>query len=428
MTAILNYFVEKRCWLCILVRSATCCARLGRRFGLFKSLWWGISLNLCLVGVVEALGQSPVYSPEEATVYDGSAGSDPLYPTVYPTVNPMDGGPAPFLLPYMPVVDPSSAVQPSGESDQMINERQLKPKGGGPLRVGKRGDIAPLRYRVGWQPARPIRGQGHELDILEHDFQFGAPVYMQTPHKLIFSGGVRYHQFNTSAVFPDSGLSFPDELWNIRIGKNYIYQFSNGWTGGLNVNIGSASDQPFGDFRNYNFGAIGFVSIPVEDRDAWNLALVYMPMSQIPFPIPSVAYQWNPSDQFSMNIGLPFEVSYRPTEQLSLEASYMLLTTVHTQVTYRWTDEWKSYVAFDWENQSWFLDQRVADDERLFLYEMRIVTGIQKRFRSNFTIDIVTGYVFDRYFFNGQGFEDRNHDRIDIDSGTFIAVEAALRF
>ncbi len=380
--------------------------------------------HLCLLGVVEALGQSPLPGRDEAVVDDGSVWAAPLHSPMSPT----QFEPAALQSTYSPAIHSSSAVHSSAESDGIKDERPLKPKSRGPLRVGKRGDMAPLRYRVGWQPPRQIRGEAQELDVLEHDFQFGAPVYMQTPHKLIFSGGVRYHQFNTSALFPDSGLSFPEELWNIRIGKNYIYQLDNGWTGGLNVNLGSASDQPFGDFRNYNFGAIGFVTIPVDDRDAWNVALVYMPMSQIPFPIPSVAYQWNPSDQFSMNIGLPFEVSYRPTEQLSFEASYMLLTTVHTQATFRWTDDWKSYVAFDWENQSWFLDQRVADDERLFLYEMRLVTGIQKRFRSNFTIDITTGYVFDRYFFNGQGFEDRNHDRLDIDSGPFVAIEAALRF
>lgn len=424
MTVFLYHFAQTICRLCIFLLSLTRYVRIGTRCRFVTSFYCLISLHVCLFGVLEASGQSPLPGHDEAVVADGSVWADPLHPPMYPTLIE----PAPLQLPSSSVIESSTAVSSSAELDGINDERQLKPKSRGPLRVGKRGDMAPLRYRVGWQPARQIRGQAHELDVLEHDLQFGAPVYMQSPHKLIFSGGVRYHQFNTTAVFPDSGLSFPDELWNIRIGKNYFYQFSNGWTGGLNVNLGSASDQPFGDLRNYNFGAIGFVSIPVEDRDAWNLALVYMPMSQIPFPIPSVAYQWNPSDQFSMNIGLPFEVSYRPTEQLSFEASYMLLTTVHTQTTYRWTDAWKSYVAFDWENQSWFLDQRVSDDERLFLYEMRLVMGIQKRFRSNFTIDVTTGYVFDRYFFNGQGFEDRNQDRIDIDSGPFVALEAALRF
>ena len=345
---------------------------------------------------------------------------EPMQPTEIETPGP--------YIPYSPVITPASVIIPNQNLDSGLESTPLPQKPKAPLRVGKGGDRAPLRYRVQWQPAQEVIGQNQELDVFEQDFQFGAPVYMQTPHMLIFSGGIRYHQFNTEAVFPDSGNPFPNELWNIRIGKNYIYNFANGWTGGLNVNIGSASDQPFGDLRNYNFGAIGFVTIPVYDRDAWNLALVYMPMSQIPFPIPSVAYQWNPSEQFSMNIGLPFEVSYRPTEQLSFEASYMLLTTVHAQTTYRWTEEWKSYVAFDWENQSWFLDQRIEDNERLFLYEMRLVTGIQKRFKNNFTIDVTTGYVFDRYFFNGEGFGDRDNDRIEIGAGPFLAIEGALRF
>ena len=59
---------------------------------------------------------------------------------------------------------------------------------------------------------------------------------------------------------------------------------------------------------------------------------------------------------------------------------------------------------------------------------MRVLLGIQKRFRNNITIDFTSGYVFDRFFFRGQGFEDRNRDRIEIGAGPFIAVEAALRF
>lgn len=368
-------------------------------------------------------GQS-ITSADRSAVNMPQPWPDPWVQPMQPTEVEMPGP----SIPYSPVITPASVIIPNQPPELQIDTTPLAPKPKAPLRVGKGGDRAPLRYRVQWQPSQEVVGQNQELDVFEQDFQFGAPVYMQTPHMLIFSGGIRYHQFNTSAVFPDSGLPFPDELWNIRVGKNYIYQFANGWSGGLNVNIGSASDQPFGDLRNYNFGAIGFVSIPVYDRDAWNLALVYMPMSQIPFPIPSVAYQWNPSDQFSMNIGLPFEVSYRPTEQWSFEASYMLLTTVHAQTTYRWNDQWKSYAAFDWENQSWFLDQRIEDNERLFLYEMRLVAGIQKKFRNNFTIDVTAGYAFDRYFFNGEGFEDRNNDRIEVGAGPFLAIEGALRF
>ena len=39
-------------------------------------------------------------------------------------------------------------------------------------------------------------------------------------------------------------------------------------------------------------------------------------MSEIQFPIPSVSYSYNPSDQFHVNIGLPFLFIYKPTDQL----------------------------------------------------------------------------------------------------------------
>jgi len=326
--------------------------------------------------------------------------------------------------------DKPEFAQPAFDNQEAETKVELfgKEKKGRKKRLGMGSDRAPFRYRVQWVPNESVVGQGTGLDMFENDLSAGFPLLLSEPHTVILSGGARYLQMNTSAMFPDSGRPVPNELWSIRVGKSYIHRFANEWTAGVNVNFGSASDQPFGDLRNYNFGAVAFVTMPYRERDAWNFALVYMPMSQIPFPIPSVAYQWNPSDDLGINFGLPFQVHYSPNESWDFEFSYMLLTTVRAKSAFHWNEQWNSYVLFDWENQSWFLDDRAEDQERLFLYEKRLSAGLQHRFKNSFTIDLVTGFVFDRFFFNGDGFEDRRYDRVDIQSGAFIAIEAAWRF
>ena len=410
-----------------------------RSVTLFRLLVWLLAVAFAFHSL--SLAQEPAdtplnwRSPASIQTPGTSTGAEPQLARseiLYPTEIESPAWESDVMLPVEIEVDPSrqptyNSTEPTFTPEPWSPEPAI-PKRRAPLRVGKGKDRAPLRYRATWQPDQAIAGQNSSMGIFSQELNVGAPVYMETPHLLIFSGSIRYYQFDTDAIFPDSGTPFPDELWNISVGKNYIYEFTNGWKGGMNLNFGSASDQPFGDLRNYNFGAIGFLMIPANERDNWNLALVYMPMSQIPFPIPSVAYQWNPSDHLSMNIGLPFEISYRLDDQWTLEASYMLLTTIHAQATFEWNEQWKSYASFDWDNQSWFLDARQDDQERLFLYEKRFTIGTQRRLRNNVTIDLLGGYVFDRYFFNGDGFEDRRHDRLDIGSGAFIGIEAALRF
>ena len=58
---------------------------------------------------------------------------------------------------------------------------------------------------------------------------------------------------------------------------------------------------------------------------------MYSPTSELPFPIPGVAYVWQPADNFRMNIGVPFMVMYRPVDDLTLDFSYMLVRTVHAR-------------------------------------------------------------------------------------------------
>lgn len=42
------------------------------------------------------------------------------------------------------------------------------------------------------------------------------------------TAGVRDSLFFTDAVLPESHQPFPAELWNIRLGTNYLHKFDNG--------------------------------------------------------------------------------------------------------------------------------------------------------------------------------------------------------
>ena len=63
-----------------------------------------------------------------------------------------------------------------------------------------------------------------------------------------------------------------------------------------------------------NVSMNGMLRIPQGEHNAWLFTLMYSPTSQLNFPIPGVAYSWNPSPQFHANIGLPLQMTCgRPT-------------------------------------------------------------------------------------------------------------------
>ncbi len=204
--------------------------------------------------------------------------------------------------------------------------------------------------------------------------------------------------------------------------------FSNGWIGGGSLSVGSASDKPFHSINEMTVGVNAFLRVPQGDHNAWLFSLSYSPTSELPFPIPGVAYIYQPSDYLRINIGLPFAVWYRPWDDLTLELSYMLLRTVHARAAYRVCAPVRVYAGFDWSNESYFLADRNDENDRFFYYEKRLSAGVQVFLRRQALLDISGGYVFDRFYFQGHQYNDRNHDRIDVGSGPLLGLRFELRY
>src|SRR5262249_54011841 len=147
-----------------------------------------------------------------------------------------------------------------------------------------------------------------------------------------------------------------------------------------------------------------------------------------PFPVPGVAFLWQPSDCLRVNVGLPFAVLYRPTDDLTLEFSYMLLRTIHAKATCRLYDAMRIYGGFDWSNESYFLADRQDNRDRFFYYDMRLTGGLQYFFSRQAVLDLATGFSFAREFFEGQQSNDSSRNRVDVGDGPFLSLRFEYRF
>jgi hypothetical protein len=345
----------------------------------------------------------------------------------------------------LPVIDSKTETGPAAKQDELLpspapaidESRQpmappesplSSPFSPGPL-VGPVGHV-PYRadYRLTWFADEPVRGQSTNLGYTQHDFSLAFPLWQGCADEFSASVHVRGEIFHTGAVLPDTGQPFPDELWNIRFGTTYRHQFDNGWITGGTVSVGSASDKPFHSIDEMTAGINAFLRVPQGEHNAWLFSLNYSPTSELPFPIPGVAYVYQPSEYFRATIGLPFQIMYRPWDDLTLEASYMLLRTVHAKATYRLCDWLRVFAAFDWANESYFLADRVNVNDRFFYYDKRVSGGVKAYPAKHVELDLSAGYTFDRFYFEGAQFSDSDHNRVGVGNGPFVSLQGQIRW
>ena len=151
-----------------------------------------------------------------------------------------------------------------------------------------------FRYGVIWFPNVPVAGQAAEFQSVRQDLSFAHPLWTDPLNVLSLSGGVRNLFTDTAAVLPDTGQPFPENLWDVHLGLRYARQLGDGWIVGGGVSIGSASDHPFAAISEMYVSMNAMLRIPQGKHNAWILSSMYAPSSELNFPIPGVAFSYNP--------------------------------------------------------------------------------------------------------------------------------------
>ncbi|HEY0982311.1 DUF6268 family outer membrane beta-barrel protein [Schlesneria sp.] len=337
-----------------------------------------------------------------------------------------------------PLLQMQSFETPESTNEELENlppplVRSIKTGGGGPgmggisgSPMGGMGSPAgggrPVYAYSFFQPASGLGNQPGSLEARGEGFAVGVPISRSSNGIWILSTRLEHDTFRTNATLPGTTMPFPDELWNINLSLMHIHSFDNGWTFGGMVGAGSSSDRPFASIREVNANLLTFLNIPASERDAWNFSLFYSPLGQLRFPIPGVAYAWRPSDQFQMNIGIPFSLTYRPTETVSFNMSYLPLTNANA--TLRWTpnESWTLYGGYMTHSQGYELADRVDTRQRFFNFDQRLATGIQRSLGKGFYLDLSAAYLFDRSYFLGDSFFGSGAERLRVDPGAQVML------
>jgi hypothetical protein len=381
-------------------------------------------------------------------------GNRPLGPSVYgpgpgipiPSSQPIGIGPP---SPGAPAVDPNSGPRLTADSPPELPPYAF---GSGTVAAGNGNDIAPpdemlgfagmggregfgggmhpvdsVRYGTIWLPSVPVHGQPTDFEMVRQDLSFTHPLWKDPLNALSLVGGVRNELIDTGAILPSDGEAVPAELWGVNLGLRYSHQMDDNWIAGGGLSIGSASDHPFAGLHEINVGMNAMLRIPQGEHNAWIFSLAYSPVGELAFPVPGIAFSYNPSPQFHANIGLPLMVAWRPSDDWQLQASYMLLRTVHIKSQYRFMPWLSGFAAYDWSNESYILLDSPAADDRFFIYDQRVSLGLQTAFLQHFTASVSSGFIFDRYLFEGTS-STSTSDRVYLGNGPFAGLNLGARY
>jgi hypothetical protein len=288
-------------------------------------------------------------------------------------------------------------------------------------------------FRETYYPDERVRQQGTELKIFEERGGLFFPIWQNATDELSFSGSVRYQELdtgNTPAILPGGQVQLPGDLWEIKFGPTYRHKFDNGWIAGLNVTVGSASNRPFHSMDEVTARATAFLRVPQGERNAWIFTLNYSNYSEYfaGLPVPGIDFLYSPNDNFTLVFGFPFtSLEWKPFEKLTVQINYVPVRTVIAKVTYEIFQPLRVWAGFDWDDDWYLRANRTDTGDRLFYYEKRITGGIRFDLR-HVGFEVSGGYAFDRFYFEGDKYSERNDNRIDIHSGPFVIGKISLRF
>ena len=313
---------------------------------------------------------------------------------------------------------------PIADADPEVGTRKPR-RGGGPF-----GAAAPVTIGGFWAAPTPVVRQPGDLGMNAQFARVAIPLATPVEGEPLWIGITRFGrlELSTDAILPDSDQPVPDQLWLVETGLTHIRPLARGGTLGGTFLFGSASDRPFAAGRDLTLMAIGFWNTPAaNDRDEWNLSLFYSPTSQLPYPLPGVAYAWRPNEALEAKIGVPASIEWRPDEKWTLSAAYFPLVNVAVEARRRLDEDWSLIAFYRTDTQIYFLADRELDAERLYLFDQRAAVGLERTLGSGFSVEALASWLFDRELFQGTNFTSGRTDVVEFGAGPALSLQLLWR-
>lgn len=222
------------------------------------------------------------------------------------------------------------------------------------------------------------------------------------------------------------------ELYDLRLGLGYTKMLENDRVWSVAMRYGSASDRPFKDASVSTLGATALYAYPSSSPDGrWLLLLDYSNNRPIlnNLPLPGFAYFHTPSPKFRAVYGAPFaNVNWRFVDNWSLELFTLFPWIIQGSLNYHINDYAKIYTGLDFSQMTYYIFGRANKKDRLFYDEKKLFLGIKSPLSRIVSVELETGYAFDRRFFSDENYQRDPSNAVLIENAPYAKLNLRFRF
>lgn len=274
-------------------------------------------------------------------------------------------------------------------------------------------------------------GRDQEMGWLDFAAKGFIPVMQRERLEVSVQPHFSWRSIQGSGYLETDNHALPEDLYEIGVGSTLRMKLNNGWIVGANLDIASPSDKPFASIDEMTLNTTLFAQMP------WKEALDLVAMVNLSndrsvapcVPLPGGGLHYYPSRELDVFVGLPFSSArWQPMDNLTLSMRWLLLRDLHAKVSYRVCGPVSVYASFDWADDIWLRHDRHHDENRLTYEDKRVAAGVRWDFSEYMFIDASAGWAWDRFWYEGDSYADRDRNRIKLEEGCFGQIRVGLRF
>ncbi len=243
-------------------------------------------------------------------------------------------------------------------------------------------------------------------DIVGNSLRGAYLVFRSSADAVSISGRAGEVQLGSLPIILPTGVVVPRKLWNIDGSGTYSHRLGDRRRWGLNLGVGSASDELFHTMHETEFRSSVFYELPSAHHNSWVLLLTYSNNRTFfnNIPLPGAAYLLRDSDHgLEAVIGFPFlSARWHPNDDWTLSASVAGGVDFTAEIQRRLTERVSAYARVERQPQQWLRANRDDYSHRLIFDEQDARFGVRSRLGSGVGLDLSAGRAYSRRFFEGR--------------------------
>lgn len=229
--------------------------------------------------------------------------------------------------------------------------------------------------------------------------------------------------------YPDQA-STPN-LYKIQIGGAYTHLYEGRKLLSLSASYGSASDKPFKDSTVNTIDSTALYSFSNSPTSNWLLILNYS--NNRPFlnniPLPGFAYTYMPSKTFRGTFGAPFaSIFWQFEDRWSVTSFVVVPWVMKTSIAYDLAPKKQIFVGADFNQMTYFQYGRANLKDRIFYDEKKAFFGFRSPLGEVLSLEIETGYAFDRSLFTAKKYTPSPAHPVELESAVYGKLGLSAAF